>query len=85
MTIAAPILPADYPARVPLSNEPLGIWGSLRAGRQNVLQLIPEIATRAPIISGRTGKRWHMVMSPEALRRILRENVGNYPKSVVTI
>jgi cytochrome P450 len=36
------------------------------------------------MISGRTGKRWHMVMSPEALRRILRDNVENYPKSVVT-
>ena len=81
MTLANPITPA----RVPLSNVPLGIWGSLRAGRENVLLLIPEIATRAPIISGRTGgKRWHMVMSPEALRRILRENVENYPKSVVT-
>ncbi|MGQ0567030.1 MAG: cytochrome P450 [Gemmobacter sp.] len=76
---------APLPARVPLTNTPLGIWGSLRAGRENVLLLIPEIATRAPIISGRTGgKRWHMVMSPEGLRRILRENVENYPKSVVT-
>ncbi len=72
------------PARVPLSNTPLGVWGSLRAGRRNVLELVPEIATRMPMISGRTGKRWHMVMAPEALRRILRENVESYPKSVVT-
>ena len=84
MTTTTPIISADHPVRVPLSNETLGIWGSLRAARRNVLLLIPEIATRAPIISGRTGKRWHMVMSPEALRRILRENVDNYPKSVVT-
>lgn len=83
MTLIRPI--ADpYPARVPLTNTPLGVWGSFRAGRRNVLELIPEIATRAPIISGRTGKRWHMVMAPEALRRILRENVDNYPKSLVT-
>jgi cytochrome P450 len=75
---------APRPVRVPLHNTPLGVIGSLRAGRRNVLELIPEIATRAPIISGRTGKRWHMVMDPGALRRILRENVGNYPKSVVT-
>ncbi|MFZ1470149.1 MAG: cytochrome P450 [Paracoccaceae bacterium] len=72
------------PVRVPLSNVPLGIWGSLQAGRRNVLQLIPEIATHAPIISGRTGKRWHMVMDPDALKRILRDNVENYPKSMVT-
>lgn len=83
MTVIRPI--ADpYPARVPLTNSPLGVWGSLRAGRRNVLELIPEIATRAPILSGRTGKRWHMVMAPAALRRILRENVQNYPKSLVT-
>jgi cytochrome P450 len=69
---------------VPLATRPLGVWGSLQAGRRNVLELIPEIATRAPIISGTTGKRWHMVMDPDALKRILRDNVGNYPKSVVT-
>jgi len=65
MKITARITPADCPARVPLSNAPPGIWGSLRTGRRDVLQLIPEIATRAPIISGRTAERWHMVMSPE--------------------
>lgn len=84
MTLAATAQPPVTPARVPLTNVPLGILGSLKAGRRNVLELIPEVATRAPIISGRTVKRWHMVMSPEALRRILRENVENYPKSVVT-
>jgi cytochrome P450 len=72
------------PVRVPLAVEPLGIWGSLQAGRRNVLELIPEIATHAPIISGRTGKRWHMVMDPGALRHILRDRVEDYPKSEVT-
>lgn len=83
MTLAAPLAPA-LPARVALSNAPLGIWGSFRAGQRNVLELIPELATRLPIVSGRTGKPWHMVMAPEALKRILRENVENYPKSMVT-
>ncbi len=77
-------IPAAVPARVPLSNTPLGVFGSLRAGRENVLLLIPEVATRAPILSGRTVKRWHMVMDPGALRRILRDKVADYPKSVVT-
>ncbi len=76
--------PIPVPARVPLSNVPLGVFGSLKAGRENVLLLIPEVATRAPILSGRTVKRWHMVMDPEALRRILRDRVEDYPKSVVT-
>ncbi|MBI1169761.1 cytochrome P450 [bacterium] len=75
---------ADLPVRVTLARAPLGIWGSLRAGRRNVLELIPEMATRAPIVSGISGKRWHMVMDPEALRLILRDRVEDYPKSMVT-
>jgi cytochrome P450 len=75
---------AAHPVRVPLHTEPLGIFGSLRAGRRNVLELIPEIATRVPILSGTTGKRWHMVMDPGALHIILRERVADYPKSMVT-
>ena len=67
------------PVRVPLATEPLGSWGSLQAGRRNVLELIPEIATHAPILSGRTGKRWHMVMDPGALKQILRDRVEDYP------
>ncbi|MDO9637223.1 MAG: cytochrome P450 [Pseudotabrizicola sp.] len=84
MTEQRPIPPAQNPVKVPLATRPLGVFGSLSAGRRNILELIPEIATHAPILSGRTGKRWHMVMDPEALRHILRDNVANYPKSVVT-
>ena len=72
------------PVRVPLHTQPLGIYGSFRAGRRNVLELIPEVATRVPILSGVTGKRWHMVMDPGALKQILRDRVDDYPKSVVT-
>lgn len=72
------------PARVPLHNTPLGILASARAGRRNVLEMIPEIATRQPMLSGRTGRRWHMVMDPTALKRVLRDKVEDYPKSIVT-
>ena len=64
-----------YPALVPLHTAPLGLVGSFLAGRRNVLELIPEVATHAPILSGRTGRRWHMVMDPDALRHILRDRV----------
>ncbi|TGD65757.1 cytochrome P450 [Tabrizicola sp. WMC-M-20] len=84
MTDQRPVPPTQTPVRVPLATRPLGVFGSFSAGRRNVLELIPEIATHAPILSGRTGKRWHMVMDPDALRHILRDNVANYPKSVVT-
>ena len=74
----------DFPVRVPLVTKPMGILASLAAARRNVLSIIPDIATRQPMVSGKTGKRWHMVMDPEALRRIMLENVANYPKSLVT-
>lgn len=76
--------PRPLPARVPLGTRPMGILGSFRAGRRNVLELVPDIATQAPMLSGRTVRRWHMLMAPEGLRRVLRDNVQNYPKSVVT-
>ncbi|MGL4238341.1 cytochrome P450 [Tabrizicola sp.] len=72
------------PVRVALHTEPMGIWQSFRAAQRNVLELIPEVATRVPILSGRTGKRWHMLMDPEGLRQVLRDKVADYPKSVVT-
>jgi cytochrome P450 len=72
------------PVRVPLGTEPLGIFASLTAARRNILSIIPEIATRQPMVSGKTGKRWHMVMDPGAIRQVLLEKESVYPKSIVT-
>jgi cytochrome P450 len=76
--------PDDHPVKVRLATEPMGMLGSLKVARRNLLELIPEIATRQPIVSGRTGVRWHMVMDPAALRRVLIERLEDYPKSDVT-
>ncbi|QFQ86154.1 cytochrome P450 [Paracoccus kondratievae] len=73
-----------YPARVALHRKPMGVIASAMTARRNVLELIPEIATRQPMVSGKTGKRWHMVMDPDALRRVLKDRVEDYPKSIVT-
>ncbi|WP_288950017.1 cytochrome P450 [uncultured Paracoccus sp.] len=73
-----------YPARVALHRKPMGVIASAMTARRNVLELIPEIATRKPMVSGKTGKRWHMVMDPDALRRVLKDRVEDYPKSIVT-
>jgi len=72
------------PVKVPLVTEPWGIFRSLATARRNVLEILPEISTRQPIVSGKTGKRWHMVMDPGALRHILKDGLRNYPKSDVT-
>ena len=72
------------PVHVPLVTRPMGVFASLAAARRNLLEILPDIATRQPMVSGRTGKRWHMVMDPGAIRRMLLENIDNYPKSLVT-
>ncbi|WP_417810020.1 cytochrome P450 [Thioclava sp.] len=84
MEQTAPTAQPPFPARANLARKPLGIAASLRAARRNVLEIIPELATHAPIISGNTGARWHMVMDPDAARHILKDRVEDYPKSVVT-
>ncbi|BDY16910.1 MAG: cytochrome P450 [Roseobacter sp.] len=72
------------PARVALVNQPLGLFRSLAMARRNVLSIIPEIAVKQPMVSGKMGKRWHMVMDPTAIREILLDRVDDYPKSLVT-
>jgi cytochrome P450 len=74
----------DLPVRVKLATEPMGVLATLRASRRNILEIIPELATRQPMVSGRTAIRWHMVMDPGAARRVLKERLDDYPKSDVT-
>ncbi len=73
-----------YPPKVPLVTEVWGIWQTLTAARRNILELIPELALHQPIVSGKMGRPWHMIMDPVALKRILLEKVDDYPKSDVT-
>ncbi len=75
---------SNLPVRVPLVTEPWGLLKSLREARRNVLSIIPDIATKQPMVSGKTGKRWHMVMDPQAIREMLLDRLADYPKSVVT-
>jgi cytochrome P450 len=73
------------PPHVKPHTSPLSALQSLRAARRNVLEIIPAIAYRQPIVSGRMGARWHMVQDPSALRRIFLDNAANYPKSEVML
>ncbi|MCR9126271.1 MAG: cytochrome P450 [Rhodobacteraceae bacterium] len=74
----------QQPVRVALATRPMNVFRSMTEARRNVLSIIPELSTRAPIVSGRTGRRWHMLTDPGAIRRVLLENEAQYPKSVVT-
>jgi cytochrome P450 len=76
---------ARYPVKVPLVSEPMTVWQSLQAARRNVLEIIPELCTKQPIVSGKTAiVRWHMVTDPAANKHILKDALDNYPKSDVT-
>jgi len=74
----------DIPVSVPLVQKPMNLWQSFRTARENVVGIIPEIATREPIVSGKTGTRWHMITDPDAIRAVVLERVDQYPKSMVT-
>lgn len=73
------------PPTIAPPTEPLSLFQTIRAARRNVLELIPELAYKQPIVSGRMGARWHMVQDPTSLRRVFLDNVENYPKSEVMV
>jgi cytochrome P450 len=73
------------PVRARLPDAPMGIVESYRSARRNLLEIIPRRALHQPVLSGRTGpQRWHMLMHPPSIRRVLLEAVDDYPKSVAT-
>lgn len=72
------------PVRAPLPTRNPGLIRALANLQDNVLLAIPEAALHAPIVSGQTLTRWHMVMQPAAIREILLERLEDYPKSDVT-
>ncbi|MCU4655061.1 cytochrome P450 [Roseibacterium sp. SDUM158016] len=76
---------ARLPVRTPLPDRPMGLIESYRTARRNLLEIIPRRALFQPVLSGRTGpQRWHMLMDPAGIRRVLLEAVEDYPKSVAT-
>jgi cytochrome P450 len=77
--------PETLPVRVPAPPRPLGFWGSYRAARRNVLEVIPEPAFREPVVSGGRGAGWIMVMDPPWLEHVLRTREQNYPRSAAAM
>ena len=71
------------PVKAKLATGQLGVFAIARTARRNLLEIIPELATRQPMVSGRTVRRWHMVMDPQGLRRILRDQPETFPKSEI--
>lgn len=73
------------PPKVKLVTEVWGVFRSLIEARKNILSIIPELATKQPMVSGKTAfVRWHMVMDPPTIKEMLRDRLDQYPKSDVT-
>ncbi|MBX2853996.1 MAG: cytochrome P450 [Rhodobacteraceae bacterium] len=81
---ASPKAGAFFPAHIRPVKQPMSLPRVAIAAGRNVLETIPAVAYRLPIVSGKTVVRWHMVMEPEALKRVMLDNVENYPKSKIS-
>lgn len=73
--------PRRTPVAVPIPERPRRFLEALRAMQHNALALLPRIAFTQPIVSGHVVRRFHMVMDPPSLRRILKDAHEDYPKS----
>jgi len=74
---------AFIPAGVPLHKRRLSRIETALIARRNVLEIIPSYAYQRPIISGEMLIRWHMLADPGGMKRVMLDNLSNYPKSEI--
>jgi cytochrome P450 len=53
------------------------------AARRNVLEIIPALSYRQPIVSGEMLMRWHMLADPAGMKQVMLDRLANYPKSEI--
>ncbi|MEM6740946.1 MAG: cytochrome P450 [Pseudomonadota bacterium] len=58
-----------------------GLMQAYAMSQRNLLELIPWEAFSESVISGANPSRFHLVMAPDLIRRILQTRVEDYPKS----
>jgi cytochrome P450 len=71
------------PTTVPLHRRRLSRLETAMVARRNVLEIIPALAYRQPIVSGEMMIRWHMLADPAGMKRVMLDNLANYPKSEI--
>jgi cytochrome P450 len=71
------------PVGAPVHRRVLSRLETALAARRNVLEIIPALAYQRPIVSGEMLMRWHMLADPGGYRRVMSDNLANYPKSEV--
>ena len=74
---------AFIPAAAPVHRRRLSRLEIALAARRNVLEIIPAISYRQPIVTGETLRRWHMLADPAGYKRVMLDNLSNYPKSEI--
>ncbi|HXR95740.1 MAG TPA: cytochrome P450 [Rhizomicrobium sp.] len=71
------------PVGAPIHRRRLSRIETAFIARRNVLEIIPGLAYRQPIVSGDMLIRWHMLADPAGLKRVMLDNLANYPKSEI--
>jgi cytochrome P450 len=71
------------PVAAPVHRRRLSRIETALIARRNVLEIIPSYAYRQPIVSGNILVRWHMMADPAGMKRVMLDNLANYPKSEI--
>jgi len=79
----SPVSDAFIPVGAPIHRRRLSRLETALAARRNVLELIPALSYRQPIVSGEMLMRWHMLADPAGMKRVMLDNLSNYPKSEI--
>ena len=76
--------PGEFiPVAAPVHRRRLSRIETALIARRNVLEIIPSYAYRQPIVSGDILVRWHMMADPAGMKRVMLDNLANYPKSEI--
>src|SRR6201996_5682588 len=71
------------PVAAPVHRRRLSRIETALIARRNVLEIIPSYVYRQPIVSGNILVRWHMMADPAGMKRVMLDNLANYPKSEI--
>ncbi len=71
------------PAGAPVHRRRLSRLETALVARRNVLEIIPALSYRQPMVSGEMLMRWHMLADPGGMKRVMLDNLANYPKSEI--
>ena len=84
LSSSAHLTDTDFvPVAAPVHRRRLSRIETALIARRNVLEIIPSFVYRQPIVSGDILVRWHMMADPAGMKRVMLDNLANYPKSEI--